>query len=128
MLPKFKLARLAVRLCIQATCSRLKTTRWPTAIAPGSSSASASTWRTSRFAIFTATRTLAQYADKKVVVLAFLGTDCPLAKLYAPRLAEMAGELADKGVQFIAHRRQLARHADQLTAFAQSAQDRVSAA
>ncbi len=46
-------------------------------------------------------RTLAQYADKKVVVLVYLGTECPLAKLYAPRLGEMARELADKSVQFI---------------------------
>ena len=45
--------------------------------------------------------TLAQFADKKVVVLVYLGTECPLAKLYAPRLGEMARELADRGVQFI---------------------------
>jgi peroxiredoxin len=44
---------------------------------------------------------LADYQDKKIVVLAFLGTECPLAKLYAPRLAAMQQKLADKGVQFL---------------------------
>ena len=38
----------------------------------------------------------------KVVVVAFLGTECPLAKLYGPRLAEMARTYADKGVTFLA--------------------------
>ena len=42
--------------------------------------------------------TLAQYADKKVVVLAFLGTECPLAKLYGPRLGELAREFGPQGV------------------------------
>jgi len=34
----------------------------------------------------------------KVVVLAFLGVECPLAKLYAPRLAELAKKYEAKGV------------------------------
>lgn len=44
---------------------------------------------------------LGDYKDKKVVVLAFLGTECPLAKLYAPRLAELDQKLSAKGVQFL---------------------------
>src|SRR5262252_4556797 len=36
----------------------------------------------------------------KAVVLAFLGTECPLASLYAPRLAELARAYEPKGVQF----------------------------
>lgn len=45
---------------------------------------------------------LADYKDKKVVVLAFLGTECPLARLYGPRLAELDRKLSAKGVQFLA--------------------------
>lgn len=35
-------------------------------------------------------------------VICFLGTECPLAKLYAPRLAKLEKEFADRGFQFIA--------------------------
>ena len=33
--------------------------------------------------------------------MAFLGTECPLAKLYAPRLVELAAEFKDRGVAFV---------------------------
>lgn len=33
---------------------------------------------------------LSSFADKRIVVLAFLGTECPLAKLYGPRLTRIA--------------------------------------
>ena len=36
----------------------------------------------------------------KAVVIAFLGTDCPLASLYAPKLAELARAYEKKGVAF----------------------------
>lgn len=45
---------------------------------------------------------LAEYADKNVVVLAFLGTECPLAKLYAPRLESLAKDYGAKGIAFLA--------------------------
>lgn len=45
---------------------------------------------------------LDDYKDKSIIVLAFLGTECPLAKLYGPRLAELQAQLSDKGVQFLA--------------------------
>ena len=35
------------------------------------------------------------------MVVAFLGTECPLAKLYAPRLVELAAEFKDRGVAFV---------------------------
>ena len=38
--------------------------------------------------------------DRKLVVLAFLGVDCPLANQYAPRLAELARAFEAKGVAF----------------------------
>ncbi len=40
-------------------------------------------------------------ADSKYVVVAFLGTECPLAKLYGPRLAELATEFEGQGVAFL---------------------------
>jgi peroxiredoxin len=44
---------------------------------------------------------LSDFADKKLVVVAFMGTECPLAKLYGPRLATMAEEFADRDVAFL---------------------------
>ncbi|MEX0718173.1 MAG: redoxin domain-containing protein [Planctomycetaceae bacterium] len=44
---------------------------------------------------------LADFADKQAVVLAFLGTECPLAKLYSPRLEQLANEYEEKGVAFL---------------------------
>lgn len=44
---------------------------------------------------------LSSYESSKVVVLAFLGTECPLAKLYAPRLASIHSELKSRGVTFL---------------------------
>jgi peroxiredoxin len=44
---------------------------------------------------------LADFKDKKAVVLAFLGTECPLARLYGPRLAELDQKYAAKGVQIL---------------------------
>lgn len=40
--------------------------------------------------------------DHELVVVAFLGVECPLVKLYAPRLAELAAEFGDRGVAFVA--------------------------
>jgi len=40
--------------------------------------------------------------NKDVLVVAFIGTECPLAKLYAPRLASLQQELDKKRVAFIA--------------------------
>ncbi len=44
---------------------------------------------------------LQDFAGSKQVVVAFLGTQCPLAKLYGPRLAELAAEFAEQGVAFV---------------------------
>jgi peroxiredoxin len=45
---------------------------------------------------------LSDYKDKQVVVLAFLGTECPLAKLYGPRLSALAQRYESVGVTFLA--------------------------
>ncbi len=44
----------------------------------------------------------ADLANSKCLVVAFLGTECPLAKLYGPRLQTLANEYEPKGVQFLA--------------------------
>lgn len=41
---------------------------------------------------------LKNLSDAKLVVVAFLGTECPLAKLYAPRLQEISDQYSEKGV------------------------------
>ena len=46
-------------------------------------------------------RSLSDYKQNRVVVLVFLGTECPLASLYGDRLAAMQSAYADKGVQFL---------------------------
>jgi peroxiredoxin len=48
-----------------------------------------------------ASRRLSDWKDAKLIAVVFLGVDCPLAKLYAPRLGELAREFDDKGVQFL---------------------------
>jgi peroxiredoxin len=44
---------------------------------------------------------LSDYRDSRAVVVVFLGTECPLAKLYAPRLAKLAGEFGPRGVSIL---------------------------
>ncbi len=44
---------------------------------------------------------LSDVADSKLVVVAFLGTECPLAKLYGPRLSELQKQFAQQGVAFV---------------------------
>ena len=46
--------------------------------------------------------TLDDVKDSQLLVVAFLGTECPLAKLYGPRLQELHEEFGDKGVAFVA--------------------------
>lgn len=46
-------------------------------------------------------RSLDDYQDKKLVVVAFLDTECPLANLYVPTLVELHKRYAEKGVQFL---------------------------
>lgn len=48
-----------------------------------------------------AKHSLDKYRDHKVVVVAFLGTECPLARLYASRLVELSEKFAARGVMFL---------------------------
>jgi peroxiredoxin len=45
---------------------------------------------------------LADYKDKKLVAIVFMGTECPVAKQYGERLAELDKKYGDKGIQFLA--------------------------
>src|SRR3954463_12685891 len=45
---------------------------------------------------------LSAHAAHKPVVLVFVSADCPLANLYAPRLAELARRLEPQGVRLLA--------------------------
>lgn len=45
---------------------------------------------------------LDDYAGSRAVVLAFVGTQCPLAKLYAPRIQQLAQEWGASDVAFLA--------------------------
>jgi len=42
------------------------------------------------------------YKDKRAIVLVFVGTECPIANLYLPRLADVHKQYAARGVQFLA--------------------------
>jgi peroxiredoxin len=48
-----------------------------------------------------AERSLSDFADRKLIVIAFVGTECPIAKLYGPRLVELAKNFESQGVAFI---------------------------
>jgi peroxiredoxin len=48
-----------------------------------------------------AERRLSDWRDSRLVVVVFLGVDCPLVKLYAGRLAELAREYGLRGVSFV---------------------------
>jgi peroxiredoxin len=43
----------------------------------------------------------ADFQQHSLLVVAFLGTECPMAKLYAPRLVALASEFGPKGVGFL---------------------------
>ena len=47
------------------------------------------------------THKLSDYADQKLLVIVYLGTECPLAKLYAPRLAGLYEKYKGQGVGFL---------------------------
>lgn len=44
---------------------------------------------------------LADFRDKKVLVLVYLGIDCPVGNLYVPRLLKLNARYRDRGVAFV---------------------------
>lgn len=65
------------------------------------------------------TVSLDDFADHKLVVLAFLGNECPLARLYAPRLADLAREFEPLGVAFIGINANLQDSIEEIADYAQ---------
>jgi peroxiredoxin len=59
--------------------------------------------------------------DKPIVVVAFVGTECPLAKLYGPRLTQLAASYAGKGVAFVAIDSNVQDSLAELSAYARTA-------
>ena len=47
------------------------------------------------------THSLAEHAEAPVIVIYFMGTECPLAKLYAPRMQRLANRFAERQVVFL---------------------------
>jgi peroxiredoxin len=47
------------------------------------------------------THSLKDFQDKQIVVLAFIGTECPLVKLYGPRLQKLQDKYGERGVAII---------------------------
>jgi peroxiredoxin len=47
------------------------------------------------------TYSLATYSEQPIIVIAILGTECPLAKLYGPRLQQFSNDYAKQGVTVI---------------------------
>jgi peroxiredoxin len=45
---------------------------------------------------------LADYKDRKAVVIVFIGTECTVSNAYMPRLVELSKTYGDRGVQFLA--------------------------
>lgn len=58
----------------------------------------------------------------KLQVIVFLGTECPLAKIYATRLQAMADDFSDRGVRFIGINSNVQDSMDELTQYAETHQ------
>ncbi|QDS98305.1 redoxin domain-containing protein [Adhaeretor mobilis] len=56
--------------------------------------------------------------EEQLVVVAYLGTECPLAKLYGPRLVELRKKYASRGVSFLAINANLQDSITELAAYA----------
>jgi peroxiredoxin/mono/diheme cytochrome c family protein len=60
---------------------------------------------------------LADLKDAQAVVVVFVGTECPLARQYAPRLNKLAAEYADKQVRFVGIDSNLQDTPDEIAAY-----------
>ena len=108
----------AMFLLITAPCGVWDAGNGPAASAVAAESAS----RVERFTLpdmHGRDRSLDELSNNKLVVVAFLGVECPLARLYAPRLQELSDEYAAKGVAFVAIDSNQQDSLTDLSAFAQ---------
>src|SRR5438132_813850 len=62
-------------------------------------------------------RSLGELAGERATVVAFLGTQCPLAKLYAGRLETIATKYADRGVAVVAVMSNVQDSLEEITSF-----------
>ncbi len=60
---------------------------------------------------------LADYADRQLVVIAFVGAECPLVRLYTPRMIELHERFAERGVALLAIDSNRQDSADDIAAF-----------
>ncbi len=60
---------------------------------------------------------LTKLHDKRLVVVIFLGTECPLARLYAPRLSELAAAYTAQQVAFVGIDSNLQDSADEIAEY-----------
>lgn len=65
-----------------------------------------------------------QLRDSDVLVMAFVGTECPLAKLYGPRLQQLADRFAEKNVRFVGVSSNIQDSLTQVAAYANRSQIR----
>lgn len=63
---------------------------------------------------------LSDYSSDKLVVLVFLGTECPLVRAYAPKLEQLATTYADQGVRFLGVNSNLQDSLTEIAAYARS--------
>ncbi len=63
---------------------------------------------------------LSDFGGKRLVVAYFMGTECPLVKLYAPRLQRLHEKYATRGVAFIAINSNVQDSITELAAFART--------
>src|SRR5262245_2022483 len=63
-------------------------------------------------------RPLHNFTGHKALVLAFVGTDCPISNLYLPGLVELEKKYRAKGVQFLAAYANEGEDLDQVAAHA----------
>ena len=61
---------------------------------------------------------LSEFEESEILVVAFLGTECPLAKLYGPRLQELAEQFSKQQVSFIAVNSNVQDSITELSAYA----------
>lgn len=65
---------------------------------------------------------LSSYREAKAIVLALTGAGCPMARAYAPRLAKIASEYKEKGVQVLALSSNSQDNVEKLRSFAHELQ------
>lgn len=61
----------------------------------------------------------AEAKDAQLLVVAFIGTECPLMQLYAPRLEKLSEEYKSRGVRFIAIDSNIQDTVEEVAAFVQ---------